>query len=192
MPRPPRLEVPEGIYHLNAGATHEGALFRDDADRARWVRLLGVVVEMFHWECFLYCALGTHYHLVIQIHGPTLARGMQYLNARHAEAYNHRYARCGHAFGARYHSELVETESHALEVSRYVPLNPVRAGLARRPEEWPWSSYRATVGLERGPRWLRPDWVLGLFGLNRVRARERYHQFVKDGIAARPKPPARP
>jgi putative transposase len=186
MPRPPRIEVAGGVYHLNAVATHGGQIFRDDADRARWVSLLGTVVEMFRWECFMYCALSTHFHLVIRIDEPTMARGMQYLNARHAESFNHRYGRRGHAFGARYHSALVETASHALEVCRYVPLNPVRAGLCRSPEEWPWSSFAATVGLRRGPAWLKSDWVLGLFATDPVRARERYRRFVAEGIAANP------
>jgi putative transposase len=184
MPRLPRIEVPGGVYHINAGATHGGQIFRDDSDRSRWLSLLGTVVEECRWECFMYCALSTHFHLVIRIEDSTMARGMQYLNARHAESFNHRYGRRGHAFGARYHSELVETASHALEVCRYVPLNPVRAGLCRAPEEWQWSSFAATVGLRRGPRWLKPDWVLRLFATDLELARERYRKFVSEGIAS--------
>lgn len=186
MPRPPRIQVPGGIYHLNTGAVHEGLLFRDDLDRARWLRLLSVVVERFRWECLMYCVLSTHYHLVIRIQDATLARGMQYLNARHAESYNHRHGRRGHACGDRYHSELVETASHALEVSRYVPLNAVRAGLCRKAEDWPWSSFGATLGLRRGPRWLKSDWVLGLFATDRVQAEERYLRFVRERLEANP------
>jgi putative transposase len=186
MARRPRIQVPGGIYHINAGATHEGRIFRDDADRDRWLRLLEAVVEKWRWECLMYCALGTHFHLVIRIEEPTMARGMQYLNARHAESINHRYGRRGHAFGARYHSELVETASHALEVCRYVPLNPVRAGLSPTAEDWRWSSFAASVGLARAPRWLRPDWVLGLFSTDPARARERYRTFVEDGLARAP------
>jgi putative transposase len=190
MPRPPRIQIPEGVYHINAGATHGGVIFEDNADRARWLQLLGNVVESFEWDCFMYCLLSNHFHLVIRIHGPTMASGMQYLNARHAESFNHRYGRRGHAFGARYHSELVETASHALEVCRYVPLNPVRAGLCRTPEEWPWSSFAAAVGLARAPRWLNSDWVLGLFATDRSDARERYRRFVAEGLASNPRPPS--
>jgi putative transposase len=190
MPRPLRIQVPGGVYHINAGATHGGLIFHDNSDRARWLQLLGLVVEACSWECFMYCLLSNHFHLVIRINEPTMAAGMQYLNARHAESFNHRYGRRGHAFGARYHSELIETPSHALEVSRYVPLNPVRAGLCRTPEEWPWSSFAATVGLKRGPSWLKPDWVLGLFSTDPVQARERYRRFVAEGLASNPQPPS--
>ena len=189
MARRPRIEIP-GVYHINAGATHGDVVFRDNGDRARWLQLLGVVVEACEWECLLYCLLSTHYHVVIRIAEPTMAQGMQYLNARHAESLNHRYGRRGHAFRARYHSELVETPGHALEVCRYVPLNPVRAGLCRQPEKWPWSSFAATIGLKRGPRWLKPDWVLGLFATDPELAPERYRRFVADGIESNPQPPS--
>lgn len=188
MPRPPRIEVAGGIYHVNTRATHGGRIFEDDVDRARWLQLLGTVVEAFRWQCLGYCLLSTHYHLAIRIESANLARGMQYLNARHAESFNHRHGRRGHAFGARYHSELVETASHALEISRYMPLNPIRAGLCASPEDWPWSSFAATIGLAPAPRWLKPDWVLGLFATDRARAQERYRAFAVDGLRANPQP----
>jgi putative transposase len=190
MPRPLRIEVPGGVYHINAGATHEGVIFRDNSDRARWLQLLGTVIEACSWECLMYCVLSTHFHVVIRISEHTMARGMQYLNARHAESFNHRYGRRGHAFGARYHSELVETASHALEVCRYVPNNPVHAGLCQKPEEWRWSSFAATIGLTRGPSWLRPEWALGLFSTDPEKARERYRRFVAEGIASNPQGPS--
>jgi putative transposase len=181
MPRPPRIEVPDGVYHVNANAIHGTGLFLDDLDRRRWLRLLAAVVDRFWWECCAYCLLSTHYHLVIRIRELTLARGMQYLNARHAECFNRRHERRGHVFGARYHSTLIEKESHALEVCRYLPLNPVRAGLCNSPESWPWSSLAATVGLAEPPPFLRPEWVLGLFGTSPGTARLRYRAFVEDG-----------
>jgi putative transposase len=190
MPRALRIEVPGGIYHINTKATHCGVVVHDNSDRARWLQLLGFVVEACSWDCLMYCLLGNHYHLVIRINERTMARGMQYLNSRHAQSFNHRYGRQGHLFGARYHSELVETASHALEVSRYVPLNAVRAGLCRSPEEWRWSSLPATLGLTRRPSWLKPDWVLGLFSTDAAVARERYRRFLADGLAANSQPPS--
>lgn len=186
MARPLRVEVPDGVYHVNAGAIHGQGLFVDDVDRARWLRLLGSAVDVSRWECCAYCALGTHYHLVLRITELTLARGMQYLNARHAESFNRRHERRGHVFGARYHSTLIETESHALEVCRYVPLNPVRAGLCASPESWPWSSFAATVGLAPAPAFLRPEWVLRLFGTYPETARRRYRAFVTEAAALKP------
>ena len=182
MPRPPRVEVPNGIYHVTGNAINAAQLFRDDADRRRWLRLLGAVVHDWLWDCFAYCLLSTHYHLVLRIVEPTLARGMQYLNARHAESINRRHETRGHVFRARYHSTLVQTDAHALEVCRYVVLNPVRAGLCPSPDQWPWSSFRATIGLASAPAWLRTDWTLGLFADDVATAQRRFRAFVEEGL----------
>jgi putative transposase len=186
MPRPPRIEIPEGVYHVTANATHASQIFRDDADRRRWLKLLATVVDAYLWQCFAYCLLSTHFHLVFRIAEPTLARGMQYLNARYAETFNRRHGRQGHAFRARYYSILVEADSHAMEVCRYVALNPVRAGLCDSAEEWPWSSFAATVGLAKAPAWLRTEWVLGLFADDPEVARLRFRAFVEQGPTLEP------
>jgi putative transposase len=178
MPRAHRIEIPGGIYHVTAGAIHAAKIFQDDGDRMRWLRLLDLVAKRARWDCCAYCLLSTHYHLVLRLKEPTLARGMQYLNSRHAESCNRRYGRRGHAFGARYHAVLIESASHALEVSRYVALNPVRAGLCAAAEEWNWSSYPATLGIRPAPALLKSEWILGLFAAETRRARRRYREFV--------------
>ena len=181
MPRPPRIQIAGGIYHVDTVATHGDRIFRDDADRARWLRLLGTVAERCRWDCLMYCLLSTHYHLAIRIEKPNLARGMQYLNARHAESVNHRHERQGHVFGARYHSELVETQQYLLELTRYIVLNPVRAGLCRRADDWGWSSYRSLLAPAPRESFLTVDWLLLQFGPDVDRARQRYRRFVAEG-----------
>jgi len=57
-----------------------------------------------------------------------------------------RHKRVGHVFQGRYKGILVEKDSYLLELSRYIVLNPVRARMVRAARDWPWSSYRATVG----------------------------------------------
>ncbi len=186
MPRLPRVEIPGGVYHVNTVAVHEALLYRDDKDRRRWLRLLATVVAMFRWTCCSYCLVSNHYHLVVRIETANLARGMQYLNARHAEMFNRRYKRRRHLFGARYHAEHLQRDSHALEVCRYVPLNAVRAGLSPTPEDWPWSSYAATAGLAPVPSFLDTSWVLSLFARDSETAQLRFRAFVADGLARNP------
>ena len=77
---------------------------------------------------------------------------------------------------------MIQKENHLLEVSRYVVLNPVRANLAEKPEEWKWSSYRATVGIENSHPCHTTDWILGQFGINKIVAGQRYKEFVRGGI----------
>ena len=87
-----------------------------------------------------------------------------------------------HLFQGRYKAILVEKDSHLLSLCRYVVLNPVRVGLIQRPEQWRWSSYRATIGLVKRPSFLTVDWVLSQFGGRKRVAREKYRRFVMEGI----------
>jgi hypothetical protein len=60
----------------------------------------------------------------------------------------------GHVFQGRFHSRLVEDDSHLLVASRYIEMNPVRAGICAHPLEWRWSSCRAATGLVTKPDFL--------------------------------------
>lgn len=82
----------------------------------------------------------------------------------------------------RYKAVLVEKENYLLELSRYVVLNPVRAGITEKPEQWKWSSYSATAGIKKTPHYLTVDWILGQFGSIRRKAEKQYKEFVLSGI----------
>ena len=75
-------------------------------------------------------------------------------------------------------------QSYLLEVSRYVLLNPVRAGACAAPEDWAWSSFHATGGLGRELALLTTDWLLAQFADDRHEAQKRYRSFVHDGIGS--------
>jgi putative transposase len=107
---------------------------------------------------------------------------MRQLNGCYAQYFNRRYGRCGHVFQARFRSILVERDSYLLRACRYVVLNPVRAGLCLDPEEWLWSSYRATAGVEVGPGFLASDRLLALFAPSQARAQVLYRRFVAGGL----------
>jgi putative transposase len=84
----------------------------------------------------------------------------------------------------RFTAILVEREAYLLELARYVPLNPVRAGFTNAAENWPWSSYRATAGMEPSPPWLTTSAVLQRFGVEGDRATRRFQEFVREGMKA--------
>jgi hypothetical protein len=94
------------------------------------------------------------------------------------QKFNRRHHESGHLFQGRYKAILVQKDSHLLELTRYVVLNPVRAGMVRRLEDWAWSSYNATSSAELESRWLDVDWTLSQFGKDRTTA---YRQFVIEG-----------
>jgi REP element-mobilizing transposase RayT len=167
---------------LTSRGTEGRPVFLDDHDRRRFVSVLAGAVEEREWLCLAYCLMTNHFHLLVQTPHADLAIGMHRVNSAHANYFNRRHDHVGHLFQARYSSVLVERETHLLEACRYIVLNPVRAGLCRRPSDWRWSSYRATAGYVSRPAFLAADWVLGHFGADARRAALRYVEFVAAGL----------
>jgi REP element-mobilizing transposase RayT len=181
--RPLRLCYEDARYHVIARSASDGVVFADDLDRELFVERLERIVERHRWVCHAYCLLTTHYHLVVETPLANLPRGMQQLNGRHASGFNGRHRRSGHVFGSRYRSILIDDGRYLLAACRYVVLNPVRAGICDRPEESPWSSYRATAGLAPTPRLLTVEAVLAeLGGVTYPAAQAAYREFVAAGI----------
>ena len=183
MARPLRPETAGGIFHVTARATHGRLLFVTDADREDFLAILTRVVHRYRWECLGWCLLGTHYHLLLRTPGPNLGHGMRDLNGTFARRRNHRYGEFGSLLAERYTDRLVRSEEHFLNALQYIALNPVRAGLARRPEDWRWSSHAALAGLVRRPFALAARSALRPF---RGR-RDDYRRFVDScaGLATR-------
>jgi REP element-mobilizing transposase RayT len=180
MPRRPRIQAAGAAYHVTANGVARTALFRDDVDRERFLDLLAGVVARFEWTCHAYCVMTTHYHLLVQTPVPNLSAGMQRLNSCYVQQFNRRHREEGARLKRRFDDVLVKSESHALELFRYVSMNPVRAGICSRPERWKWSSYAAHIGQAPRPPFLTLEWVRAYFGSNPRRAAERLASFVED------------
>jgi putative transposase len=179
MPRPLRIQAEDAIYHLSGRANSELPIFLDDRDRQLFLSLFAFVVDRFGWHCYAYCLMTTHFHLLAMTPEPNLARGMQWLNGVYAQRFNKRHAHAGHVFRGRYSSTLVEREGHLVELHRYLPLNPVRAGACKSPRAWLWSSYPALIGVAPIPSFLDVAAVLELFGSSEKAARQRLVAFVE-------------
>jgi putative transposase len=182
MPRPPRPQVAGGLYHVTANSNHGRLVFRDNAERAEFLVFLEAGVARYDWSCRSFCLLSTHFHLLVATPQPNISAGMQYINGRYGQWANWHREERSHVFDGRFGSRLVVTESHALEVHRYIALNPVRAGLVCDPEEWPWSSLPAILGRAEPPAFLDVDAVLDELGSNSSAARRRLRRFIQDGL----------
>ena len=181
MPRPPRICFPGAVYHITARGVDGAAIYRDAADRRLFLVLLALVVDGTGWRVYAYCLMGNHYHLLLETPRPNVSSGMQYLNGVYGQRFNRRHGRTGHLLGGRFHSALVERQSHLLEAARYVVLNPVRADLREHPAGWPWSSYRATAGTAPPPAFLDRRRLLKIFHADPNRAQRAYRSFVAAG-----------
>ena len=184
MSRPVRIEFPDALYHVTSRGDRREAIFDDDQDRRSFLSTLEQVVNRFNWVCHAWCLMDNHYHLLIQTPDGNLSRGMRQLNGVYTQASNRRHGRVGHLFQGRFKAILVDGDAYLLEVTRYVVLNPVRAGMVNNPADWPWSSYRASAGLEPAVPWLAVDGLLAQFSGQHSRAQTRYAQFVAEGIKA--------
>ncbi len=187
MARPLRLEFAGALYHVTALGNERRSIFIGyaDGDRAAFLGILEQTCERFNWICHAYCLMTNHYHLLLETPDANLSKGMRQLNGVYTQYVNRAHGRVGHLFQGRFKAILVERERDLLELARYVVLNPVRAGMVGAPGDWPWSSYRATVGEEIPvPAFLETDWVLRAFAEGRGEAVAGYRRFVVEGIGA--------
>jgi putative transposase len=146
MPRLPRSALPDGFFHIwTRGVATAVALPQAD-DRTKLFDLLGRTARRFGWELYAACVMSTHYHLVVDTSARALSQGMHQLNWRYAVYFNKRYESFGHVFAERFKARALLDEGGIFDTCSYVLLNPVKARLCQRIDEWPWSYSR--YGLE--------------------------------------------
>ena len=182
MARPLRIEYPGAVYHITSRGNAQGSIFLKDEDRNIFLEILSDTIEKYNWLCHAFCLMDNHYHLLIETIDPSLSRGMRHLNGVYTQSFNRRHRRVGHVFQGRYKAILVQKDAHLIELCRYIVLNPVRANMVKIPEDWKWSSYKATAFEGHKSDCLTTEWILGRFSTKRQMARESYRKFINDGI----------
>lgn len=158
-------------------------IYTDDDDRRRFLDELERVVEQYRLACHAYCLMSNHYHLVVQTLDANLSSAVRQLNGCYAQWWNRRFERVGHVWQGRFKAQRIEGGTYFHNACRYVVLNPVEAGVVSRAEDWRWSSYAATAGLTRCPRFLTTAMILGPDGRKACTA---YRAFVAAGVADTP------
>lgn len=182
MPRGPRIQFPGGLYHVICRGNNRERIFRDDADRKRFLELLRRYRERWHAVIHAYVLMPNHMHLLVETPSRPLSEFMRGLNTAYTMSFNRRHRRVGHVFQGRYKSHVVEKDAYLLELTRYLHLNPVRAGLVTQPERYPWSSYREFLCQAAAPWLSNPDTALAQLGRTRTRAVPAYRHFVREGV----------
>ena len=188
-----RINRARAWYHVTARGNERKPIYRDERDHAHFVELLAHWQERFRLRLHAYVLMPNHYHLLLQTMESNLSRAMQWLNVSYTVWFNRRHQRVGHVLQGRYKALIVEAETWALGLSRYIHLNPVRVkrlGLDKAAQRsrrhgagdvssqevvrsrltllrsYRWSSYRAFAGYEKPPSWLDSESVLALGGGN--------------------------
>ena len=180
MARPLRIEYPGAFYHVTSRGDEQKAVFTSQRDREKFLFYVESAVVRYGAVVHTWCLMNNHYHLLLETPVGNLSQIMRHVNGAYTTYFNVKRKRAGHLFQGRYKAILVEADAYALELSRYMHLNPVRAGMVAKPEDYPWSSYRSYIGDSMTPGWLKTDFILGYVGRNASMAKRTYRRFVED------------
>jgi len=183
MARPPRIEVPGGLYHVVARGNQRRHVFRRTSDYEAYLARLHHYQERYGFILYAYVLMPNHVHLLLEPAEVSLSRVMQGVQQSYAAYFNRAYRTIGHVFQGRYKAILCDRDRYLLALVRYLHLNPVRSQLARSPKDWRWSSHRNYLGQQDMPR-VATDRVLGQFHTKPGLAVRRYLDFLEQPGAA--------
>ena len=181
MARPLRVAVVGGLYHVIVRGNERRSVFRDGADRSRYLSRLAFYREKFSFRVLAYCLMDNHVHLAIETGKVQLPRIMAGLQSSYTQYFNRRHQRSGHLFQGRYKAFLVEKDRYGLALLRYIHENPVRARVVERAEDFGWSSDRS-YRRGRGPDWLDVDPLLSMLGRRRSAAIREYRRLMRETV----------
>ncbi len=178
MARPLRIIYPGAFYHVTSRGNEKKDIFKSRRDREKFLEYLASAAERYGAVIYAYCLMSNHFHLFMQTPEGNLSQIMRHIIGAYTTYFNIKRKRAGHLFQGRYKSVLVEADEYAAELTRYIHLNPVKAGITAKAEEYQWSSYRAYIGAASTPEWLKPGFILGSFGETEPVSRKNYRDFV--------------
>jgi REP element-mobilizing transposase RayT len=163
MARPLRIQYPDAFYHVTARGNERKDIYKTATDRQKFLVYLESASQRYLAVIHAYCLMSNHYHLLLQTPLGNLSKIMQHINSSYTTYFNVKRKRSGHLLQGRYRAIVIDADSYACELSRYIHLNPVRAGMVDTPESYQWSSYHGYVNSRLRAPWLTTKFVLGYF-----------------------------
>jgi putative transposase len=182
MARPYRLQAENCLYHVMSRGDDRKRIYRMPSDYNKFMKYVVKAKERYLFYLYAYCLMANHFHLLIETTRPNISKIMHYIKGSYTTYYNIRHQRTGHLFQGRFKSIVVDKDTYFLELTRYIHLNPVYAGIVQDPVEYEWSSYRGYVG--KKDTYL--DWALIRQYLEMTK--RQYQSFVFEGTK-QPKDP---
>ena len=189
MTRKRRVWYPGAIYHVMSRGNRKKNIFEDVEDYVRFLDMVQDAQEMYGFTVHAICLMTNHFHIEIETSEVALSRIMQRIKSLYAEDFNYRHHYSGHLFEGRYNACLILNDRYFLEVSRYIHLNPVKAGMVREPAAYEYSSYGAYAPCDEDRPFGKAgkmiedlvdrSRVLHMLADSQVEAREQYRLFVE-------------
>lgn len=189
MTRKRRVWYPGAIYHVMSRGNRKKNIFEDVEDYVRFLDMVQDAQEMYGFTVHAICLMTNHFHIEIETSEVALSRIMQRIKSLYAEDFNYRHHYSGHLFEGRYNACLILNDRYFLEVSRYIHLNPVKAGMVREPAAYEYSSYGAYAPCDEDRPFGKAgkmiedlvdrSRILHMLADSQVEAREQYRLFVE-------------
>ncbi len=183
MPRQPRLDAPGTLHHVIGRGIERTKIFRGHPDREDFLARVGELCQKGAWSVFAWVLMDNHFHLLIRSGNQSLSKSMRKLLTGYVVNFNRRHNRYGHLFQNRYKSIVCEDDPYLLELSRYIHLNPLRAGVVkglRELKDYPWCGHGVVLGRMK-KEWQEVNSVLSYFGRKKKRAALEYEEYVGRG-----------
>jgi putative transposase len=181
MARKPRLEVEGGLYHIITRGVDRRDIFHSPDDHEKFLTLLATQKQKLPFYLYGYCLMTNHVHLLVERRTDDIGRIMHRILTGYTQYYNRRYRRSGHVLQGRHKAILCQSDPYLAELVRYIHLNPIRAKMVRKVEDYPYSSHRAYIGMEPAGI-VDVDPVLRRFGVRKAVARMRFARHVAGGM----------
>lgn len=175
----PRIWYPGCVYHITARGNRKENIFKEFKDYVVYMNMLKNSIEFYkenEYKLICYCLMTNHVHLLVKATKAPVSHLMRRLQSMFTLYYNDKYDCVGHLFEGRYRAKIIKDDKNLLEVSKYIHLNPVRANIVKRPEEYEHSSYTIYIGQKEDS--IVDKELLGYY-LRNNRDIERYKEYVK-------------
>ena len=178
MARPLRITFPGAFYHVTSRGNERKPIFKSNRDREKFLEYFESATLRYDAKIHSYCLMENHYHILMETPSGNISQIMHHINGAYTTYFNVKRDRSGHLFQGRYKGILIDADEYAKELSRYIHLNPVRAKIVEKPEEYKWSSFQDYIGERKPSEWLKREFILGYFGARPLRAQKMYGSFV--------------
>jgi putative transposase len=180
MVRPLRIQFHDAWYHVMNRGRNKECIFRVPSDYQTFIDLLKESSVIWQVRIAAYSLMPNHYHLLIQTPNANISRCMRHINGIYTQRFNRAHGSDGQLFRGRYKSILIDGDNYLLELVKYIHCNPLRAGLVKSLDDYPWSSHKGYISQDREGEWiwLYKEFILSILECNEDMRHKTYKAFI--------------